>query len=290
MRKTAKYFLLVVIFLVIVLVLFFSWRGKNKANLESEAWPPIPEKTIRIPEGWASRDIGQYFEREGQYQSEEFLEIAGFPMVNYQKEKDLPAPVDFSAEFSFLEDKPKHYGLEGYLFPDTYRIYASSSVSEVIRKMLTNFDHKLTPKMREDIKAQGRTIYEVITLASIIEKEALLNYRTGDNQDAKIVAGIFMNRLSVGQALQSDATLSYIYNDKKPAHSGAELEIDSPYNTYKYRGLPPGPICNPGALAIEEAIYPANTKYNYFLTTNDGRIFYAKTYNEHLANKYKYLK
>lgn len=291
MRKMAKHlFIAAVIFLVVIFVVFFCFKNINHSEPEIKSLPPIPEETIRILEGWTSRDISQYFEREGRYQSEEFLEVAGFPQVDYRDNKEMPAIPDFSLNFSFLEDKPKYYGLEGYLFPDTYRIYASSSVTDVIEKMLINFDNKLTPKMREDIKAQGRTIYETIILASIIEKEAPLNYRTGDNSDAKIVAGIFLNRLSVGQALQSDATLSYIYNDKKSAHSGVELDVDSLYNTYKYQGLPPGPICNPGILAIEAAIYPADTDYNYFLTTDNGDIFYAKTYNEHLKNKYKYLK
>ncbi len=311
MKKIGKrFFMSAIIILAIVLVIFFCFklvyryfsgdgyssplivRFFNDSKKDKEEPEPVlrPEDTIRILEGWTSRDIGQYFEREGRYQSEEFLEVAGFPQVDYRKNKEMPAISDFSVEYSFLEDKPKYYGLEGYLFPDTYRIYASSSVTEVIEKMLANFDKKLTPKMRKDIEAQGRTIYDIVTLASLVEKEAPLNNQTGDNRDARIVAGIFLNRLSVGQALQSDATLSYIYNDNKAAHSGAELDIDSPYNTYKYRGLPPGPICNPGILAIEAAIYPIDTDYSYFLTTKDGDIVYAKTYDEHLRNKYKYLK
>lgn len=310
MKKLIKYFSLVsIIFLVTGLAvgLFFA-KTVFKSIAESENLPPVlaaffkredkqkqapilkAEDTIRILEGWTNRDIGQYFERERNYQSEEFLEIAGFPQTDYRNHKELPALPDFSTEFSFLEDKPKYYGLEGYLFPDTYRVYASSTVTEVIERMLVNFDNKLTPKMRTDIEAQGKTIYEIVTLASIVEKEAPLNYNSGDNRDARIIAGVFLNRLHVGQALQSDATLSYIYSDTKPAHSGSELDIDSPYNTYKYRDLPPGPICNPGILAIEAAIYPIETYYYYFLTTDSGEVIYARTYDEHLKNKYKYLK
>jgi UPF0755 protein len=164
-------------------------------------------------------------------------------------------------------------------------------VTEVIDKMLSNFDNKLTPKMRTDIAAQGKSIYEVITLASIVEKEAPIDYQTSDDHDARIIAGIFLNRLHSGQALQSDATISYIYGDNQPAHSGAELNVDSPYNTYKYKGLPPGPICNPGILAIEAAIYPITTDYYYFLTPKGkSEVVYAKTYAEHLQNKNKYLK
>ena len=252
---------------------------------------PKPEDTIRILEGWTSRDIGQYFEKLGKWQSEEFLESAGFPQTDYRRHKELPALVDKSDRFSFLADKPKYYGLEGYLFPDTYRVYATSTVSEVIDKMLANFDNKLTAKMRADIKAQGKTIYSIITMASLIEKEAPIDYQNNNDKDAKIISGIFWNRLKIGQALQSDATLSYILNDNKPQHSGSELETDSPYNTYKYRGLPPGPICNPGLLAIEAAIYPSPTDYYYFLTPKGkNEVIYARTYDDHLKNKYKYLR
>lgn len=251
---------------------------------------PRPEETVKILEGWTTRDIGQYFESQGKWQSEEFLEVAGFPMVDYRRDKDVPELKDWSEEFSFLADKPKYYGLEGYLFPDTYRIYASSTVLDVIEKMLGNFDDKLTDKMRADIKKQGKTIYDIVTMASIIEKEAPINYATGDNKEARIISGIFWNRLEIGQGLQSDATLSYIFGDNRPAHSGAELEVESPYNTYKYRGLPPGPVCNPGILAIEAAIYPSATDYYYFLTSPDNQVYYARTYDGHLQNKYKYLK
>ena len=314
MKRIVKYFLIVVAVLLAtgLIISIFYIRLVYRALVANEKnFPPLitkilekvarqkaepviiskPEENIQILEGWTSRDIGQYFESQGQYQSEEFLEVAGFPMVDYRREKEMPQPHDFSAEFSFLADKPKYYGLEGYLFPDTYRIYASSSVVEVIEKMLDNFDKKLSEQMRKDIKAQGKTIYEVITLASIVEKEAPIDYQTNNDRDARIIAGIFLNRLRSGQGLQSDATLSYIYGDSKPTHSGQELENNSLYNTYKYRGLPPGPICNPGLLAIKAVIYPLKTDYNYFLTPKGkDNVIYARNYEEHLQNKYKYLK
>ncbi|MFA5184261.1 MAG: endolytic transglycosylase MltG [Patescibacteria group bacterium] len=293
MKKTARRIL---IFLTISLLLALIAAASlvYVRSLRRAPTPPVTlkaEETIRILEGWTSRDIGQYFEGLGKWQSEEFLEIAGFPQVDYRQEKDMPPLKDLSAQFSFLADKPEYYGLEGYLFPDTYRIYASSTVQDVIDKMLANFDKKLTLQMRKDIKAQGKTIYDIITMASLIEKEAPFDYQKKDNRDARIISGVFWNRLKAGQALQSDATLSYIFSDNKPSHSGQELEIDSPYNTYKYRGLPPGPICNPGLLAIEAAIYPLATDYNYFLTPKDqNTVIYARTYAEHLKNKYQYLK
>ena len=250
-----------------------------------------PEDTIQVLEGWNEREISQYFEREGRWQSEELLELAGMPKYDYRKEKAANWPKDFSNQFDFLADKPKYYSLEGYLFPDTYRIYATSSLEEVVDKMLDNFGHKLTPKMRQDIKAQGRTIYQTVIMASIIEKEAPFSSSDKNNQVARTMSGIFWNRLAIGQALQSDATLSYLFDDKNGQHSGAQLEVNSPYNTYKYPGLPPTPICNPGFLALQAATYPLDTDYNYFLTPRGSReVIFAKTYDEHLANKAKYLK
>ena len=250
-----------------------------------------PEKNVVLLEGWTNRDMDQYFQREGIWQAGDFLTIVGFPQVDYSQEKNLPLPIDFSDEFDFLQDKPKNKGLEGYLYPDTYRIFADNAKpEELIRKMLQNFDQQLTAKMRSDIKAKGKTIYEIITMASLIEKEAPINYQTGDNKDAKIIAGIFWDRIKNGQALQSCASLAYILGVNKPQYSSDDTQIDSLYNTYKYRNLPPGPVSNPGILAIEAAIYPIYTDYNYFLTpANSKDIVYAVTYEEHLKNKNKYL-
>lgn len=249
------------------------------------------EKTIKVLEGWNNREISQYFEREGLWQSEELLELAGFPKYDYRQEKKESWPQDFSDRYDFLKDKPKYYSLEGYLFPDTYRIHASSTVQEAMFKMLDNFGKKLSPEMREDIAAQGRSIYQVVIMASIIEKEAPFNPGDKENREARLISGIFWHRLKIGQALQSDATLSYWFGDKDDRHSGAQLEVDTLYNTYKYPGLPPTPICNPGLLALEAAVYPIDSDYNYFLTPSDSRqVIFSRTFDEHVANKFKYLK
>ncbi len=251
---------------------------------------PRPEKTVRLIEGWTSRDMGQYLEGQGVWQSEEFLEIVGFPQVDYDEEKDMPGLKDYSAQFSFLKDKPNNFGLEGYLYPDTYRIFASSTPEELIIKMLTNLDKRLTVEMRAEIERQGKTVYEILTMASVLEKEAPINYATGDNRDAKIIAGIFWDRIKVGQALQSCASLAYILGVNKAQYSTEDTLVESPYNTYKYRGLPRGPISNPGILAIEAAIYPISTNFNYFLTpAGSNTIKYAATYEEHLRNKAEFL-
>ena len=250
-----------------------------------------PETVIKVLEGWTIDNINNYLLTIGAWSRADLEQIIGLPKINYRTQPDLSLPFDFSEKYDFLKDKPTYYSLEGFLFPDTYRVFSDASVNDVVDKMLANFDKKLTPKMRQDIAAQGKTIYEVIIMASLIEKEAPIDYSDLENKDARIVSDIFWGRLKSGQALQSDATLTYFLNDNKPSHSGADLEIDSLYNTYKYPGLPPTPICNPGLRAIEAAIYPLDTNYNYFLTDLDGgNIYYASTYQEHLQNKYKYLK
>ncbi|HTX87185.1 MAG TPA: endolytic transglycosylase MltG [Candidatus Nanoarchaeia archaeon] len=239
------------------------------------------EKEITIIPGWDLNDAAKYLAEQGVASSSAFYAIAGQPLKKYAAGK-LP---DYSAQFSVLADKPKTANLEGYLFPDTYRIYDNATAAEAIAKMIGNLDAKLTPKMRADIVAEGQTIYRIITLASIIEKEVR---KTGE---MKTVSGIFWNRLKIGQPLGSDATLSYVLGDNTAAHTLADTKINSPYNTYLFAGLPPGPICNPSLDAITAAIYPAQTDYYYFLTNPaDGETVFAKTLDEQNRNKQKYLK
>lgn len=242
------------------------------------------ETSVKIIEGWRAAEIAAYLENQGLFRADEILNLAGWPKVDYRKNKKLPPPKDFSAKYSFLSDKPAHYGLEGYLFPDTYRIFKDASAGEVVDKMLGNLDRKLTREMRRDIARQNKTVYQIMIMASILEKEV----RTPE--DMKIVAGIFWRRIKTGQALQSDATLSYALDDKAAAHSLADLKLNSPYNTYKYAGLPPTPIANPGLAAISAAIYPRETDYNYFLSTVDGETIFSRSLEEHNKNKQKYLK
>jgi UPF0755 protein len=239
------------------------------------------EKEITIIPGWDLRDIYKYLQAQPITSSTAFYQLSGEPEKKYASGK-LP---DFSQDFSVLADKPKSYGLEGYLFPDTYRIFNQATARDVIEKMLSNLDAKFTPAMRTDVTRQNRTIYQVITLASIIEKEVR------ETEDMKIVSGVFTNRLAIGQTLGSDATLSYILGDNNAAHSIEQTKIDSPYNTYRYAGLPPGPICNPSLDAIIAAIYPAPTDYYFFLTDpKSGQTIFSKTLAEHNRNKAKYLR
>lgn len=293
------YLILVIVFLIFIGAIFGSELDAKFDSLvkkiKNEKSEPIiiykEEETIKILEGWMNADINNYLQEKNfsDWEEDEFLKIVGKRRI-YNLKEPQNFSRDWVAEFDFLESKPENLSLEGYLFPDTYRVFASSSPEEIVYRLLRNFDLKLSEEMRAEIKRQGKTIHEIITMASIIEKEAPI-FSQKSSEDAKIISGIFWNRLKIGMALQADATLSYVFEDKKPAHSGEELKIDSPYNSYLYRDLPPGPISNPGLIAIEAAIYPTKTDYFYFLTPLDGsRVYYAKSYQEHLNNKYKYLK
>lgn len=258
---------------------------KKVAVILSSGQVQDKEKTIKIIEGWNLSDIGYYFESLGLFQAEELMELVGYPKVDYRVNKNMAIGKDYSDQFIFLADKPKYYSLEGYLFPDTYRIFSDASLDEIIVKMLSNFDKKLTEVMRNDINNQGKTIHDIIIMASIIEREVFAS------DDRRVVSGIFWDRLKIGMPLQADSTVNYITSKKTPAITLEDKEIDSPYNTYKYKGLPSGPISNPGLNSIKAAIYPKKTEYLYFLNRQDtGETIFSKTLGEHNRNKAKYLR
>lgn len=243
-----------------------------------------PVVKITIPEGWSLKEIAQYLEDKNLCQKEEFFEIVGWPGVDYSKEKNLSQAQDFSNEFPFLKDKPKNVSLEGYLFPDTYFVKRTATCQEIVKMFLENFSKKLTPDLQEEIKKQKKTIFEIVTMASLLEKEVKTK------EDKEIVAGILWKRQKAGIPLQVDATISYITGRKTTKITFEELQIDSPYNTYKYLGLPLGPISNPGIESILAAIYPKQSNYWYYLSTPEGETIFSKTLFQHNKNKAKYLR
>lgn len=171
---------------------------------------------------------------------------------------------------------------EGYLFPDTYLLQPSENIASIIILMHTNFDSKIAT-LSDEIRASGRTLSDTVILASLIEKEA----RTDESR--RMVAGILLNRLKLGMPLQVDAVFGYIFKRDTYNPSLKDLTVNSLYNTYTHKGLPPGPICNPGLASIEAVVHPTKTKYLYYLTGKDGLMHYATTYAEHQANQKKYL-
>ena len=172
--------------------------------------------------------------------------------------------------------------LEGYLFPDTYFLTPDMSEADIIKIMNNNFYEKIG-KITTDIKKFGKSESDIIKMASILEEEA----RTIESRE--IVAGILWKRISIGMPLQVDSSFKYINGKVSSALTTDDLKIDSPYNSYINRGLPPTPISNPGLEAINDAINPIKTPYLYFLTDKNGNMHYAATFEEHVVNKQKYL-
>ncbi|MBT4349518.1 endolytic transglycosylase MltG [bacterium] len=233
--------------------------------------PANQQQTFTIIEGWHRRWP----------QLKDLLVEHNFTHDNFLSLTD--SKQDWQDEYDFLIDATSNATLEGYLYPDTYFIDANTSLESLIRKSLNNFDKKLTADLRAEIAHQNKSIFEILTLASIVEREV------SGLADKKMVADIFWKRIKAGIGLQSDATVNFVTGKGLAQPTFADLEIDSLYNTYKYRGLPPGPISSPSIETIEAVIYPTANEYYYFLTTPEGEAIYSKTYDEHLQNKYKYL-
>ena len=228
----------------------------------------VQERTITILEGWSVNEIANYLDTQEIVKKEEFVSASEISLWN--------------EKYVFLQDN-KIINLEGFLFPDTYRIFVGTTADKIIEKMLDNFKSKVTSQMVKDIGANNRSLQEIITMASIIEKEA--KYFS----DKKMVSDVFWKRLTIGMPLQSDATINYFTGKGLTRSRYVDLEIDSPYNTYKYKGLPPGPICNPGIESITSAIYPQSNEYLYFITDSSGKAVFGKTFEEHKSNIAKYL-
>ena len=223
---------------------------------------------VTFPEGWDSKKMAERLNEKG-------LDGNGFLQLVNQ-------PGDLMNSYDFLEGK-KVKTLEGYLFPDTYYFAKDDTAREIVTKMLNNFKLKFIGQFNEDIAKQEKSIDEIITMASIVEKEVRLE------DEKKIVSGLFWNRIADGRALQSCATLAYILGQNKKQYSFSDTRILSPYNTYINRGLPPSPISNPGLASINAAIYPKITEYNYFLSDPaTGKTYFSKTITEHNAYKQQF--
>ncbi|MFH1657071.1 MAG: endolytic transglycosylase MltG [bacterium] len=242
------------------------------------------EKKITIIEGWNLKDLGWYFTDTGMFSTEELFEVTGSPAVICTDSENLLKPRDFSDQFTLLKDKPKNISLEGYLFPDTYYFSQGTSREEIVEMMLENLDHKFSTELREEVASQQKSIFETITMASLLEKEVKTL------EDKKIVAGLLWKRLENNIPLQVDATVIYLTGKKTSNVPLTDTEIDSLYNTYQYRGLPAGPICNPGLESIVAAVYPEDSPYWYYLSTPEGKTIFSKTLAEHNIAKAKYLK
>lgn len=181
---------------------------------------------------------------------------------------------------TFLAGKPASVDLEGYLFPDSYEVGATSTSTQLVNAMLDNFARKVGPEYVQAFAAQGLTLHQGLTLASIVEREVSIK------ADRPIVAQIFLKRFKMGMPLGSDVTTQYASDLLGVPFN---LDINSPYNTRRFAGLPPGPICSPGLGSLDAVAQPAKTDYLYFLSGKDGKTYYGKTYAEHQANIVRHL-
>jgi UPF0755 protein len=236
----------------------------------------LREVSITIPEGKRAEEVAALLEERGIAEGEDFLSLvrAG------------------SSSYDFLTDRPEGAtnSLEGYLFPETYRIPADYDAAAIIDLLLTTFGERFSPELRQSATQEGMTIHEVITLASVVEREAVIP------EERPIIASVYLNRLAQGMYLQSDPTVQYALGYqadtgqwwKIPMSLEEDVQVDSPYNTYMYPGLPPGPICNPGLASIEAVLKPADTPYLFFFSKFDGSHAFAETYEEHLRNQELY--
>ena len=242
----------------------FSARVSTWTVLQKLARGEIAICKITIPEGWTAQDIADLLSREKLVDPKIFLML-----VN-----DSNYVID---DFKF----PKN--LEGYLFPDTYYFTKGTSTeNSIIGQMLSQFKKKVIDGLGKDIKGSNHSLGKIITMASIVEKEAIVNV------ERPIIAGVFYKRLRMGMPLQSDPTARYAISKYAGALTMQDLRTRSPFNTYLYAGLPPHAICNPGIPSIQAALHPQDDGYLYFVSKNDGTHFFSRKYEDHRKAKRKY--
>ncbi len=217
---------------------------------------------VTIPEGFTIKQIAARLDKRMVTHGKEFTEMA------------------LTDAGQFEIDSPTG-SLEGYLFPDTYLLYLKQPPEKVIRRMLQALKNQVIVPFEDEISRQKHSLHEVLTIASLVEREARLE------KDRARISSVIYNRLRVGMPLQVDATVLYGEGKHKARVLYSDLKYDSAYNTYRHKGLPPGPIANPGLASIEAAVRPARTNYFYYVAKPDGSHLFATTYAEHLANIHK---
>ncbi|MBT3434577.1 MAG: endolytic transglycosylase MltG [Nitrospinaceae bacterium] len=216
----------------------------------------VAQNGFTIPEGFNLKEIATVIEKAGFGDRKEVLSLARDPA--FLKNLKIQAPT-----------------LEGYPFPDTYRFPLETSPRRILTRMVKNLRRKFSPSLRRLAHEQNLTIHETLTLASVIEKE------TAVGSERPIIAAVFINRLKIGMRLQSDPTVIYSLPNFDGNIRKKDLAFDSPYNTYRYKGLPPGPIASPGLASIRAALNPAPVKYLYFVANREGGHKFSRTYREH---------
>ncbi|SEO13318.1 UPF0755 protein [Paenibacillus sophorae] len=224
-----------------------------------------------IPEGYTAKQIADRLAQAWGKDASLFLSLM-----------DTGAELKETDILSIPQEKDIRHRLEGYMFPETYELVKDSTPQQIVEKMMEELQKKLDsiPDWQTRLKARGLTLHELLTVASLVEREVVVD------SERPLVAGVIYNRLNKGQKLEIDATVQYLFAQPKERLLYKDLEIKSPYNTYRNTGLPPGPICSPGLASIKAALEPEASDYYYYVTKKDGSQahLFAKTYKEHLAN------
>ncbi len=230
--------------------------------------PDVHTVKVTIPEGYTTAQIIDLFVKNDLGSKEDYQRVIESEPFSYSFLADIPAGPN---------------RLDGFLFPDTYFFAPEAGPKENINRMLKRFEQEITPEVMTKLAEMNLTLREWVNLASIVEKEA------GKDADRPIIAGIFLNRLKIDMALQSCATIQYVLGTQKYILSLEDIQVESPYNTYKYPGLPPSPIASPGHASLDAVLNSTDSDYLYFLATPSGETIYAKTHQEHLQNQAKYM-
>ncbi|MBP3961345.1 endolytic transglycosylase MltG [Paenibacillus sp. DLE-14] len=248
---------------------------KDAIIAKLNAGETLKEETMRftIPEGFTVEQIAETLDKAGYAKKADFMALADKDQVwsDVDAVKKIPKNPDL------------RHRLEGYLFPDTYELVKASKPEEIIKRLLQELDHKLDtlPENWEDSLATNNVDFHgMMTIASLVEREVVVD------AERPIVAGIIYNRLKKGMPLQIDATVQYLLDKQKERLLIDDLQVDSPYNTYKVDGLPPGPIASPSLKSIEAALFPKETEYYFYVTKKDGshEHLFAETLKEHNRN------
>ncbi|MTI81211.1 MAG: endolytic transglycosylase MltG [Firmicutes bacterium] len=225
--------------------------------------------TFTIPEGYTVEQIAQLLEDEGFGKKEKFLQLS--------REGD-----DYQYPFLNQQSGTK-YLLEGYLFPDTYKVTKQSTEQDIIYMMLERFMQELEKiDFESKAKQMNLNVHQAVTIAAMIEKEAL------SDKDRPLISGVIQNRLEKGMPLQIDATVLYALGKHKEMVLNKDLEVDSPYNTYQVSSLPPGPIASPGSASLKAAVEPEDSDYLYYVAKPDGSHAFSRTLTEHIRKAVKY--
>ncbi len=274
--------------------LWSAWRGGLRGNvragdfviagrrtapeviviLRSEEGKP-KEITLTFPEGWDSKKIAARL-NANRFDGDRFLALVKEPLPEWRE------------KYVTLQNLQEGSSLEGFLFPDTYTFLLSATPEDIIEKMLRDFETRFGDDLRREATRQEKSIFDIVVMASILEREIGTANQSLETieRDRKMVSDIFWRRLGDGHALESCATVQFVLGSNKPQLSFEETRTPSPYNTYINKGLPPGPIGNPGIVSLRAALFPTTNDFYYFLNNPEtGETFFAKTLEEHGRNK-----